>query len=438
MTARPPRASTKSDARAPGKPRRARTRGATQSERDDERPAPSVLSTDRYERIGDDDVLEVTELPAPPSPAVAARLRMLVLETAPHLATAQAAIVGAGHAVAIAAAGRDGLDKLRFALGDVDAVLVGMPGGEPLIEAAFALGARRPVVIAAWTSSALEAARRAPEAGADLATVRPHHVERLAPLLLAASRLVEHRRLLAASATPSSPSSSSSSSSPSSPDAAPEAAVDAAPDPAPDAAPDAAVDAAIEVDVADAGAGIDIVDDAAAPGGIDVDLDFDDDFEGEGEGRSLLSAELFAQVAQRELERARRDGRALAIALFALDVPPPPPPPALRGIVRARAGNALVHALRAGDLATELDQDRFLVVMPDSDRAAGAEHARRVISAVAAGDPVTAVGRTFPTRVIGAVTAASGDELDLPRLVRDATQLLEQAQVTGASLAVES
>ncbi|HMG21156.1 MAG TPA: hypothetical protein VK607_07575, partial [Kofleriaceae bacterium] len=131
--------------------------------------------------------------------------------------------------------------------------------------------------------------------------------------------------------------------------------------------------------------------------------------------------------------------QALAVALFALDVPPPPPPPALRGIVRARAGNALVHALRAVDLATEMDHDRFLVVMPSTDRAAGAEAARRMISAVAAGDPVTAAGRTFPPRVIGAVAgAAAGDELDLPRMVQDATQLLEQAQVTGASLAVES
>jgi hypothetical protein len=146
-----------------------------------------------------------------------------------------------------------------------------------------------------------------------------------------------------------------------------------------------------------------------------------------------------AQAAQRELERSRRGGHLLAVALFALEVPAPPPPATLRGIVRARAGNALVHALRDGDLATELDQDRFLVVMPDCDRAAGAEHARRIISAVAAGDPVTAAGRTFPPRVIGAVTAASaGEELDLPRLVRDATQLLEQAQVTGASLAVET
>jgi PleD family two-component response regulator len=124
--------------------------------------------------------------------------------------------------------------------------------------------------------------------------------------------------------------------------------------------------------------------------------------------------------------------------MFKVDVSPPPPPPGLRGILRARAGNALVHALRAADLATELDHDRFLVVMPHTERAAGAEHARRIISAVAAGDPVTAVGRTFPPRVIGAVVGAAGAELDLPRMVQDATQLLEQALVTGASLAVES
>jgi len=391
MTARPPRASTKSDAKgSPGKvSKRARTRGASQAERDERRP--TGVPTDRYERIADDDVLEVTELPAPPAPptpAIAARLRMLVFESAPHLAAAQAAIVGAGHAVAI---GASVVDKLQFAVPEVDAMLVSMPGGEALIEAALALGGRRPVVIGVWTSSALEATRRAQAAGADLATVRPHHVERLAPVLLAASRLNDHRRTLGAPAAelvePAAPSGG----------------------------------------------------DADETGGeVDVDLDFDFDADGDAGPGGLLSAELFAQAAQRELERSRRDGRALAVALFALEVPAPPPPAALRGIVRARAGNALVHALRDGDLATELDQDRFLVVMPDCDRAAGADHTRRIISAVAAGDPVTSAGRTFPPRVIGAVTAASGDELDLPRLVRDATQLLEQAQVTGASLAVET
>jgi CheY-like chemotaxis protein len=404
VTARPPRASTKSEGRGEAKPgakaeakpaRRARTRGATQGEREDTaRRAPSVVPTDRYERIGDDDVLEVVDLPAP-EPGGAPRLRMLVLEAAPHLAAAQGAIVAAGHAVVIGATGRDGVDKLRFAVGEVDAMLVGMPGGEPLIELAAAQGARRPVVIAAWTASALEAARRSAAAGADLATVRPHDVERLAPILLAATRLVEHRR-------PGAPLPATSAGAP-------------APAPAP---------AELDVDV-------------------DVDLDVDGDVDGDGEPdrepAGLLAAESFAQAAQRELERARRFGHPLAVAMFVVDVPAPPPPPGLRGILRARAGNALVHALRDADLATELDQDRFLVVMPYTDRVAGAEHARRIVSAVAAGDPVNAAGRSFPPRVIGAVVGAPGGaELDLPRLVQDATQLLEQAQVTGASLAVES
>lgn len=428
MTARPPRASTRSDARAEGngdaksaarpdakadaKPaRRAKTRGATHAEReDDARRSPSVVPTDRYQRIDEDDVLEVADLPEA-EPGGGPRLRLLVLESAPHLAAAQAAIVAAGHLVVIGASGRDGVDKLRFAVGEVDAMLVGMPGGEPLIELAAGLGARRPVVIAAWTASALEAARRSAAAGADLATVRPHDVERLAPILLAAIRLVEHRR--PAVAAPPSASPAPAAPAPVVPAARVAAVLDAQLDPGD-----------VEVDAGD----------------VEVDVDVDLDLEGEPdrEPASLLAAEAFAQAAQRELERARQLGHPLAVAMFKVDVPPPPPPPGLRGILRARAGNALVHALRDADLATELDHDRFLVVMPDTERGSGAEHARRIISAVAGGDPVTAAGRTFPPRVIGAVVGAAGAELDLPRLVQEATQLLEQAQVTGASLAVES
>ncbi|HEX3758991.1 MAG TPA: hypothetical protein VHW23_09810 [Kofleriaceae bacterium] len=504
MTARPPRASTRSDARpegksegkseAKGKPeakpdakaeardakaevrdakaepkpaRRTKQRGATHADREDTaRRSPSAVPTDRYQRIDDDDVLEVADLPEgePATP----RLRLLVLEAAPHLAAAQGAIVAAGHTVVIGAAGRDGVDKLRFAVGEVDAMLVGMPGGEPLLELAAGLGGRRPVVIAAWTASALEAARRSTAAGADLATVRPHDVERLAPILLAATRLVEHRRP-APAAPPADPA------------------------PAPIAVPPAArvtVDLDAQVDGSDVevvgsdvevvggdvevvggdapidGSDVEVVggdapiDGGDAPvdgsdvevvggdvevvggdvdGGVDVDMDLDLDGDPDREPAGLLAAEAFAQAAQRELERARRFGHPLAVAMFMVDVAPPPPPPGLRGILRARAGNALVHALRDNDIATELDNDRFLVVMPYTERTAAAEHARRIVSAVSAGDPVTAVGRTFPPRVIGAVVGApGGPELDLPRLVQDATQLLEQAQVTGASLAVES
>lgn len=383
MTARPPRAQTRTEGKTEGK--RARTRGATQSERADkpERPertdkrrSASVIPTDRFERIGDDDVLEVVDLPAEPAPAPDAppRLRLMVLETAPHLAAAQGAIVAAGHVVAVGA-GREAIDKLRFAVGEVDALLVGMPGGEVLVDAALALGPRRPVVITAWTAGAVEAVRRSAAVGADLATVRPHHVERLAPLLLAAGRLVEYRR-------------------------APGAPMEAAGAPDPELA--------------------------------------ERELEPDHEPAGLLSAEAFAQAAAREFDRARRYGYPLSVAMFAVDIAPPPPPSALRGILRARAGNALVHALRDIDLATELDQDRFLVAMPHTDRALAAEVARRIIGAVAGGEPVTAAGRAFPPRVIGAVAGASEAALDLPRLVHDATQLLEQAQMTGAQLAVET
>jgi hypothetical protein len=358
MTARPPRASTKGDAKRP--------KGRAQTQGDKVVRSPSIIQTDRFEPI-DDDLLD--ELAAPE----VAQLRVLVFEGGPHLAAAQAAIVASGHVV-VGAAGRDGLDRLRPAVAGADALLIGLPGGEPLIDAARALEAPRPVVIAASTAGAVEAARRAVAAGADLAAVRPHDVERLAPILFAAARLVEHRRALPAA-------------------------------PSPEIALEGALDALSE----------------AEP------------------GAALQPAEVFQQALALELERARRYAYPLSVAVFGVDIAPPPPPPGVRGILRARAGNALVNAIRDIDMATELEQDRFLVMMPHTDRLAGAELARRIISAVAAGDPVIAGGRTFPPKVIGAVAEARPSEPGaIAQLITDATQLLEQAQVTGASLAVET
>jgi GGDEF domain-containing protein len=366
MTARPPRASTRGEGKRP------KSRGMTHGDKVDKRRAASVVPTDQFERVSDDEVLEETELPEVP------QLRIGVLEAAVHLGPAQSAIAAAGHAVVVGTSGRDGIEQLRPAVGDVDALLVGLPGGEPLIDAALALGARRPVVIVAATAGAVEAVRRATVAGADLATVRPHHVERLAPILLAAARLAQrfelHRQL---------------------------------------AAPADALQGALE--------------ELADP-----------------EPAALQPFELFQRAVELEIERSRRNAYPLTIAMFGVDIGPlaqssPGVPPGVRGILRARAGNALVHAIREVDLATEIDQDRFLVLLPHTDRRAGAEIARRIISAVAAGDPVIAGGRTFPPRVIGAVAGARpGEPLAFSQLLHDATQLLEQAQVTGASLAVET
>jgi len=362
MTSRPPRASTKGDGR------RAKTRGATHGER--ERPskrASTLGATDEFERIVEEAIVEVAELPAIP------QLRMLVLETAAHLASAQGAIAAAGHVVVTGASGRDAIDKLRAAVGDVDALLVGLPGSEPLIDAALA-HPRRPIVIAASTCSAGEAVRRAAAAGADLATTRPHDLERLAPILLGAARLSYLRRTSA---------------------------------PAPRASEEV----------------------------LDV---FDAADSGELDQGGLVTLAQLRDAATRELARAQTYGYALTVAMFGVELAPPAPAAVLRGIVRARCGNALVHALRDIDLATELDQDRFLVVMPLTERHAGADVARKILGAVAGREAVVAGGRTFPLKMIGAVVTAVAGAPALDALIADVTQLLEQAQISGASLAVET
>jgi len=74
-----------------------------------------------------------------------------------------------------------------------------------------------------------------------------------------------------------------------------------------------------------------------------------------------------------------------------------------------------------------------------SERAKERQRAHRIIGVVAAADPVVAAGRTFAPNVIGAVAdARPGEPPSFDALLHHATQLLEQAAVTGASLAVET
>ena len=55
-----------------------------------------------------------------------------------------------------------------------------------------------------------------------------------------------------------------------------------------------------------------------------------------------------------------------------------------------------------------------------------------------AGDPVVASGRSFPPRLVGAVSGGSpGQPLSFAKLMKDATRALEQARRDGAELAVQ-
>ncbi|MCX5746238.1 MAG: diguanylate cyclase [Proteobacteria bacterium] len=321
----------------------------------------------RAESISDDEIVEVVdELPAFVPLAFAA------FEGPSLVAGAQQAIIAAGHACAVAGTGRAGLEEVTRALtrGTLDALLVGIPGGEPLIEAARTAAPPRPVIIASCAGSARDAVARATALGADLVAMRPHDPERLAPILLAASRLHdERRRALAATGA-----------------------------------------AAAELH-------------QAPPVST-------------GEAGTLQPFARFQQILEHELRRARRYGYPLAVALFVVEADTPPP--GIRGILRARAGNALLQAIRDIDLATELDGERFLVLLPYTELIGATAVARRIIAAAGACDPVVTSGRAFPVRLVGAIAGARlGQPLSFARLMKDVTRALEQARRDGAELAVQ-
>jgi hypothetical protein len=303
------------------------------------------------------------DLAAPP-------LTVAVHETGAHLVAALDAIVQTGHEVLDAG----NVDRIKELLagGGVDAVLVALPGGEQIIEAAIALEPHRPVVIASIAGEAVEAVRRATLAGADLSTTRPHDTSKLAPVLFAAQRLQQARRAMSTAR-----------------------------------GTEASLRAKIEQ--------------LAHP-----------------EPHGLQPFELFQRVLELELKRARRFEYSISVALFAVDIPPPPPPAGVRGILRARAGNALIHSIRDIDIATELDHERFLVLLPYTPLEGATEVARRIIRAVAECDPVIAANRTFPARVVGSVAGANpGQPLSFSKLMRDASRALDQARKDGAELAVQ-
>jgi hypothetical protein len=329
------------------------------------KPPPRAASSTA---LSDSMLIEETVLPEIPV------LQVAVHEESSHLAAAQGAIAAAGHIVATGAAGPAGIEKILAAIrrGGIDVVIAALPGDEPIIDASLALEPRRPIVIASIAGGGVDAVQRATSAGADLMTTRPHDVERLAPVLLAAARLTNERRI------------------------------------------------------------------STTAKGAEQMLRARLEELSDPEPRGLQPFELFQRTLEVEIKRARRFEYPLSVALFAVEVPPPPPPAGIRGILRARAGNALIHTIRDIDMATQLDHERFLVLLPYTDLTGAAHVGRRVIAAVGEHDPVVSGGRTFPPRLVGAVAGSKpGEELSFAKLMKEATRALEQARRDGAELAVQ-
>ncbi|MGE3768310.1 MAG: GGDEF domain-containing protein, partial [Kofleriaceae bacterium] len=290
---------------------------------------------------------------------------------------ASVAIKEAGHAITVSTSEREGLERIGIAMtdGHIDAILVGIPGGEVLIKAALAMAPWGPIVIASCAGTASEATHQANAVGADLVAIRPHDADRLGPVLLAAARILEQRRDFMA---------------------------------------------------AQQGREEDLLTRLGSDAGTD-------------EVGGLLAFDAFQRAMELELKRVRRYQYAMSLGLFSLDIVSTQAPPAgIKGILRARAGNALLHSIRDIDMATELDQDRFLVLLPYTDLTGATEVARRIIGAVGAIPPVVASGGEFQPRLVGAIAGAKpGQQLSFNKLIRDAQRALEAARRDGAELAVQ-
>ncbi|MEO8703459.1 MAG: diguanylate cyclase [Kofleriaceae bacterium] len=385
-------------------------------------PVPKPAPLPPIETAADELVVDVEDLPE------LRPLDVAIYETGAHLAPARSQVTATGNTVMIATSGITGVDQVKQTLlgGGVDVLFVTIPGGESLIEIAHEL-VRPPILIAICHGPATEAVRRAAGCGADLATLRPHDADRLALILLAAGRLLDERHTALTAVAAETKLRQQVGLPPRVPVPRPP------PEPfAPDEDPEddeldeqnPAADQEAELD----DGGFDALD------SLDSLEELDDD---QPHGAAMQPFELFQQELDSELDRARRDSRSIALALFAVELDTKSPPPGIPGILRARAGTALISAIRRTDIATELDHERFLVLMPETDLAGAAEIARAVIAAVAEAPALTAAGRRFAPRVIGAVASAPpGQPLAFAKMMREVSQALEQGRRDGAELAV--
>lgn len=150
--------------------------------------------------IDDEQLVEVSELGDRPRATVA--FHDLVGD---HVAQARATIEALGHGLVSGLVGKAAIGKILQSLRGErppEVVVVALPGGEAILDAARALAPRRPVLVAIVSGPAQLAADKAHQAGADLVTLRPHDAEHLGPVLMAAAALsVERTKLLTVEGT---------------------------------------------------------------------------------------------------------------------------------------------------------------------------------------------------------------------------------------------
>jgi len=146
--------------------------------------------------------------------------------------------------------------------------------------------------------------------------------------------------------------------------------------------------------------------------------------------------ESFQRALEIELKRARRYGYALSVCQLGLVPPREAPTPAIANELHVRAGAALRAAIRDIDLAVELGDARFLVLLPYTDAPGAAQVARR-ICATARERALRTGGATWtPALAAGVAGSPGGEALSMAQLMRGAADAMRLALRRRADVVV--
>jgi hypothetical protein len=138
---------------------------------------------------------------------------------------------------------------------------------------------------------------------------------------------------------------------------------------------------------------------------------------------SAYSFAYYVDVAGREIDKARRNGRRFAVATVAFEPQADGRPPLLR---HAEMADQLLKAARDTDVLAHVDEHEFHLLMPETDGLGAHAARRRVLSRLAERG-----GKAIPVGLLVGAATFPHDGADLSQLLRVARR---RAEATRSSL----
>jgi len=146
-----------------------------------------------------------------------------------------------------------------------------------------------------------------------------------------------------------------------------------------------------------------------------------------------LNRRYFYETAETELERARRTGSPLSLAVLDLDGFKPVNDTFGHAggdaVLRAFAGT-LQASIRASNVVARVGGEEFAILFPDTDLAAARRAVERLRDGIAR-SPAEHAGVSIPITASWGITEATGDEADIDAVIDRADQAMYAAKRAG-------